>query len=411
MATSVVPLVPEVGTELCRVKLEGGILGGYRCDILTENLSEREGALFKCPRCDGIMKDGSISYMREQLCFVCLGEGEKSICDAPVRNTIQSLRCGCPLSKRGCDWVGRLECVEKHLTTCVHVYASCQLRCGVVLARGAMRRHTRMECSQRGQACLHCLGVHKVCDMAEHVEVCGKVEMVCELGCGVRVRRESVLCHRESDCSEETVVCPYVKYRCEVVGLKRHDLKQHLEENMMLHMELKLNTIEEKNQLYEKKFEILESKLKSTNEEIEFLRKFHLREEGSVNWSIKNILNYFKSDLENLSNFTGSLSVAGYNFHLFHNTDALNFNIYFAQLEDNHDVLEWPLKAIYITRVICHRDDTHSLILKSPIIETQKAEWHVPKKVCSIPLSTDLKGFIRSESLDLEITLRILTNK
>ena len=37
-----VPLEPETGTELCRVKLEGGSLGGYRSDILTENLTERK---------------------------------------------------------------------------------------------------------------------------------------------------------------------------------------------------------------------------------------------------------------------------------------------------------------------------------------------------------------------------------
>ena len=56
-------LEPETGTELCRVKLEGGSLGGYRSDILTENLSEREVAIYKCTRCNGIMKDKCFLYL------------------------------------------------------------------------------------------------------------------------------------------------------------------------------------------------------------------------------------------------------------------------------------------------------------------------------------------------------------
>ena len=41
MATRI-GLLAEVGGELCRVKRGGGLLGGYKCDILTENFSERE---------------------------------------------------------------------------------------------------------------------------------------------------------------------------------------------------------------------------------------------------------------------------------------------------------------------------------------------------------------------------------
>ena len=165
--------------------------------------------------------------------------------------------------------------MENHLTTCGHVYESCQLLCGVVTTRDEMGRHVREECSQREEACLHCSGVHKVCEMVEHVKVCGKVEVLCELGCGTRVRRESILFHLSSECSEESVVCPYEKYRCEVVGLKRRELKQHLEENRCLHTELKFTALE-------KKFE--ESQLSFTT----FDEKF-------MNSMKKNELHYVKS--------------------------------------------------------------------------------------------------------------------
>ena len=430
MATSIVPLAAEVGTELCRVKMEGGSLGGYRCEILTENLSEREGAIYKCPICEGIMKDGSITTKREQMCACCLREGEQSFCDSPVRSTILSLKCNCPLSKRGCDWLGMLESVENHLTTCGHVYASCELMCGMVLTRDEMGRHVKQECSQREEACLHCSGVHKVCDMTEHVKVCGKVEVMCELGCGTCVRRESISSHKENECSEEIVVCPYEKYRCEVVGLKRRELKQHLEESRMLHMEMKLIAMEEQTEhkistLREKVdvlvasndslkdlIAVLEYQMKIKDEEIEFLTEIcveqtQLRNLGIMKWNINKILQYFKPNM--IFSYPKLYLITGFTFYLKHHTDALKFylTIFISHVLE-YDSLKWPLRAVFITRIICYKNIEDSLKIKSPIIEIQKGELIRDKIIGSIPLSTDLKDFIRSDSLDLEITVYIL---
>ena len=431
-----VPLEPETGTELCRVKLEGS-LGGYRSDILTENLSEREGAIYKCTRCNGIMKDASISKGK-QICVCCKREDENTHPHESINDTILSLKCACPLSKRGCEWLGRLEIVENHLTTCGHVYESCQLLCGVVTTRDEMGRHVREECSQREEACLHCSGVHKVCEMVEHVKVCGKVFVLCELGCGTRVRRESILFHLSSECSEESVVCPYEKYRCEVVELKRRELKQHLEENWRTHTELKLNAMEEnylgKNELLERQMHELESKFKiemdiknrklnAMEEKVEFLEKQNetlmkeselfqgilIRQKIEVKWTLKEILKKFKPNLGHC--YLDHYVVAGYRFRLFHRTDSLNFMIKLSPRNgDNYNSLEWPFKAIFITKLICHRNTKDSLIFKSPVIVIQKKEFtslYNPKQIASIPLSTDLKDFIKSDNLDLEITAQI----
>ena len=424
-----VPLEPETGTELCRVKLEGGSLGGYRSDILTENLSERESTMLTCTRCNGIMIEASISSTGEQMCVCCKREDEQIHPNANVRSTILSLKCACPLSKRGCEWLGRLKIVENHLTTCGHVYESCQLLCGVVTTRDEMGRHVREECSQREEACLHCSGVHKVCEMVEHVKVCGKVFVLCELGCGTRVRRESILFHLSSECSEESVVCPYEKYRCEVVGLKRRELEQHLEENRSLHTELKLAALEEKfeesqigfgkivkkNELLEKKVESLENELKMNVKEIELLKDVQVKHESKVKWTIIKYAKIFKPKLcslysdEYLSDY---YVVAGYRFRLIHYSDDHDFIIGFVPRRgDNYYSLEWPFKAIFITRVVCHRDIKNSLIFKSPLIVLSRQQ-HVRSypKIASIPFSTDLKEFIESDSLELEITVRILKN-
>ena len=413
-----VPLEPETGTELCRVKLEGGSLGGYRSDILTENLSERESSMLKCLRCEGIMKDASISNIGEQLCVCCKREDEIHP-SANVRNTILSLKCVCPLSKRGCEWLGRLEIVENHLTTCGHVYESCQLLCGVVTTRDEMGRHVREECSQREETCLHCSGVHKVCEMVEHVKACEKVFVLCELGCGTRVRRESILFHLPSECSEESVVCPYEKYRCEVVGLKRRELKQHLEENWRTHTELKLIDLEvkfeesrlgfskimKKNELLEKKVESLENEIQSLKEDVQ------VRHESKVKWTISEFAKMFMPQLRHTLS-ADLYVVAGYRFRLVHYSNHLNFIIkFYSRRGDNYDSLEWPFKAIFITRVVCYRNIKNSLIFKTTLIVLSKEQYAESCSViASIPLSTDLKEFIKSDSLELEVTVRILKN-
>lgn len=53
--------------DLCRV-IRRGKYGGYREDILIENLTKRETPLLICEICKGIMRDACISSSGEQFC-------------------------------------------------------------------------------------------------------------------------------------------------------------------------------------------------------------------------------------------------------------------------------------------------------------------------------------------------------
>ena len=76
--------------------------------------------------------------------------------------------------------------------------------------------------------------------MSAHLDVCPKMEVSCELKCGVVMCREVMTQHLEVDCPEKAIECPYAKYKC--VGLiKRRDMSKHLEERRVEHLELKLN--------------------------------------------------------------------------------------------------------------------------------------------------------------------------
>ena len=122
-------LAPETGRDLCRVRRDGE-RRGYRKDILTDNLSERD-TVFICVRCQGILREVCISTDGEQFCSSCKEENEQTHPNLRVDKVILSFKYSCPLMVRGCKWLGALGGCEEHLDTCLHL-ETCKLKCGVV---------------------------------------------------------------------------------------------------------------------------------------------------------------------------------------------------------------------------------------------------------------------------------------
>ena len=215
-------------------------------------------------------------------------------------------------------------------------------------------------------------------------------------------------------------MCPYAKYRCEVAQLKRRELEQHLEERRIVHMELKLNAVAEK-------VEVLELQIITKDEEIKFLKEEVLmKQEETVKWNIKDISTQLKPGKG--PRYSALKKVAGYPFYLGHETSEEDFKIFFSPLTKGQntallaplttvhglklELLEWPLRVIFITRVICHGNANRTLVLRSSPVEFLQKDFGVfssnARPICSIPLSTNWEDFIQSESLNLEVTLRIL---
>ena len=242
METFEVGLEPEIGRDLCRVG-RNGKRKGYRKDILTDNLSERD-AVFFCNRCQGIEREACISTDGGQFCSCCKKEDEQTHPNLRVSNMILSFKCSCPLMARGCGWLGTLRNCENHLDTCGYVYETCKLRCGVVLQRNELSVHEMEKCPQRIVECEHCNNEFTFCELHTHLDRCPKMEVSCELKCGVVMCREVMTQHLEVDCPEKAIECPYAKYKCELASIKRKYLSQHLEEKRIEHLELKLNAIE-----------------------------------------------------------------------------------------------------------------------------------------------------------------------
>ena len=245
MAEIIIPrLKPEIGRNLCRVKGKFGEYGGYRQDILIEELADKDKAIFICTVCEGIMLNASLTKEGRQVCECCVNRTNKPHPNEAAKKMISSLSCLCPLSERGCNWQGNLENCMKHLDTCGYVYKRCELECGVVLPRDECKTHMYESCNQRIIQCEHCNTEFKVCKMIGHLLECPKMKLECELGCHMAVNRENMAQHVEQDCVEKEVACPFVKYNCEVALIKRKDLDKHLEEKETKHLGLKLTALE-----------------------------------------------------------------------------------------------------------------------------------------------------------------------
>ena len=205
MAAKNEDLEPETGRDLCRVRRDDE-RKGYRKDILTDNLSERD-AIFFCNRCQGMMREVCTSSGGEQFCSCCKKEDEQTHPNIQMDNMIFSFKCSCPLIARGCKWFGVLGGCQNHLDTCGYVYETCKLRCGVVQQRNELSVHEMEKCPQRIVECEHCNNEFKSCELHTHLDVCPKMEVSCELKCGKIMCREDMTQHLKQECGLMVEMC------------------------------------------------------------------------------------------------------------------------------------------------------------------------------------------------------------
>ena len=198
----------EIGRD-CRVKKEDGKYGGYKLDILTENLTVREKVVLLCKQCDGIMKDACISSSGGHFCSGCekRDPNSKQTPNSAVREMINSLKCCYPLIECGCKWLGSLKDCENHLDTCDYVYEKCKLKCGAVLRREELRIHMKEKCPHRIVKCEHCQEDFESCELDGHLERCPMMKASCGLKCGEVMCRMNMSRHFTYDCGMVQETC------------------------------------------------------------------------------------------------------------------------------------------------------------------------------------------------------------
>ena len=389
--------------------------GGYRRDLLIENLSVRDELFLVCLRCSGILRNACTVASGEQVCASCTKKDEQSLPNTQVRNMVSELKSRCPLSESGCKWSGELKGCETHLQTCSFVNIRCQLGCEVVMPREEEQAHMSETCVLRTITCDHCSVECVAREINEHWGVCPKALVECDLGCGEHVMRDHVGEHLKSECEEGEVACPYEKYGCGIGEITRKELRPHMTEAREQHTDLRMKALEDQILSQSSHIEYLTQKVIAL-EKYSYLMSSRLEKKATLNWEITNMvanLNFQTIILKVPS--SPILSVSGYQlkFGWWVEGDLFSVDLY-SVLGDEDEALDWPFKANCITRFICDNDPVNrSLEVKKTSVEVRRklptTLTMAGARIASVNKTLLLtRGYMRRETLRLEISLKSL---
>ena len=120
--------LPDISEEqlieqLCVSKSDTGF-GGYKRDLLSENLSELLEALVVCPCCNGIIRNASV-FNGDATCYVCCVNSQCSAQSDQLNTVVAKIQSKCPLHNRGCPWGGSLGTIKAHLASCEYLLKVC----------------------------------------------------------------------------------------------------------------------------------------------------------------------------------------------------------------------------------------------------------------------------------------------
>ena len=160
---------------------------------------------------------------------------------------VKSLHVHCDNNAHGCEWIGELLALSKHLTVCDYALVPCPNKCddGEVVMKVMhkdLEKHSKEECPRRWHQCSHCLEFGEYWERTTtHLEECFQVEVSCpNNGCNEKVIRSEITSHR-LDCAYEVVSCRYAVIGCKS-KIPRHDVEIH-ESDSLEHLELAIDTV------------------------------------------------------------------------------------------------------------------------------------------------------------------------
>ena len=160
---------------------------------------------------------------------------------------IKSLKTKCDNTSNGCEWIGELRSLDKHLLSCDFTLLPCPNQCKkdgeiLKLLRNDIEKHTKEECPRRQYECPHCKETGEYQErITTHYEDCPNVKIPCpNIGCHKLAKRWEIPDHRK-ECKFELVPCKYVKIGCKN-KVPRKDIRDH-EGESQLHLQLAIDTV------------------------------------------------------------------------------------------------------------------------------------------------------------------------
>ena len=174
----------------------------------------------------------------EPVCPLCK-QTLRTMPDMFFKRKVYELRVHCPNKSLGCEWVGELGNLHRHLSQdsieggCQFETVDCPHSCSDKYQRRQLEEHMANNCSNRPFTCQYCGHEATYIEVTnEHLPVCERYPVECSersLGCqwaGERGDLDRHLCSgsEEGECQFVTVACPY---GCSDDGFQRGELEGH----------------------------------------------------------------------------------------------------------------------------------------------------------------------------------------
>ena len=247
-----------------------------------------------CPICQLLLRDPhQLKCCGKLICSPCLeralAKGHKScpLCRNPEvhsfrdknhRRMVEGLRVYCRHRPRegehsGCEWVGELGEVEKHLNCtpsrgnrtkgCQYVLLKCKY-CKEDVVRSSLEEHESSLCSKRIVKCPFCDYFGEYTDVnGPHKKRCPNFPVACQQ-CKGMVGKKHIKLHKSDECPMTTIACKLEEYGCSKT-FPRKEMAAHMEKNHAMHLEMVINQMEVAEQRHMEELAINVCSLRSDN--------------------------------------------------------------------------------------------------------------------------------------------------
>ena len=244
---------------------------GYQCQFV-DSVKDCE-----CPLCLHVTREPFLtSCCGQHFCQVCISRiltdnkpcpfckntGFSTFFDKKQKRRVLDLKVYCDKKTEGCQWVGDLGELEKHLgENCQFIEVNCPNNCGLALQLRLVAKHQANNCLNRPHSCQYCKLKATYKEIQDnHLPVCPKYPVSCLNECGVSPLERDQLEDHLRECPLQLVECELREMGCEEM-VKRKDLARHMEEGTQKHLTLMArNNLKTQANLYER---ILELKIEN----------------------------------------------------------------------------------------------------------------------------------------------------
>ena len=230
-------------------------LCGYDCEFVERPPAQVQ---CECPVCLQVLRHPQqVTCCGNSFCKVCIDRVVKDGKPCPtcnkalstfpnkgLRRTLGGFRVYCSNKDEGCEWVGELGDIERHLNSkplperqlegCLFEEVAC-VYCTCLFQRRYIQDHQSNKCPKRQFQCEYCGEIDSYENITEiHSQKCLSFLIACHQHCGENVQRQEMDYHVSQDCSMTIVDCDYQVFGCEVRPARK-DLSTHITERVADH--------------------------------------------------------------------------------------------------------------------------------------------------------------------------------